>query len=676
MLISTASQSTWVVVPQGCDPSDTSCQDERGQTFNYNSSSTWVKQGTYETFNEKNLGLYGNGLWGDDTLGLGVQGSGGPTLNKQVIAGIVTDNFYIGMFGANPKPTNFTGISADQQDSYVTSLKKKNLIPSTTFGYTAGAPYRLKKVLGSLTLGGYDQSRFTPNGHSFAFAPDNDRDLVVGVQSIEFEAPNGTTSSLLPFGVLAYVDSTIPYIYLPREACKAFEKAFGLKYNATMELYPVSDAQHADLIAQNASITFTLGDNASGGETVNITFPYDSFDLTATFPVVNDSTRYFPLKRAANQSQYALGRTFLQEAYLTVDYERNNFSISQCLFQDGSQQKLIGIPPAPSSNTTSAGSKESSSNHSTVIIGVAVGVSVLAVAIAISVVSFFLIKKRRARRREEKAKADLAKAEEEAVERVRLGFDKAELGTIGHARYEMGGSEIPGQPLPPLAKEKADFFDDRTDKHELLGGDVQFSELPDQKGPIYEMYDSSSTPVELPADMPRELPAAYPSRRSSALTTSFRSARQTSPPQSSATSPFDDPPGHLSSRSAGSRQSSDQPSPISRRMGQTPPTRSSTLNSRPFAPSSPNQSGPSSPTDRSMNASPRSDGIFSPISPILASEEGLSPTERPPSSSSPHSPPLPTPSPGGSGRGKRSPHIAAMRSEDSQRRERRRKHEI
>ena len=665
-----------MVTPDGCETSDTSCQNERGAVFNYNSSSTWQKQGTYELSYEKNLGLNGNGLWGNDTLGLGIQGSGGPTLNNQVIAGIITDNFYIGMFGVNPKPTNYTGIEGYRQDSYVASLKKENLIPSISFGYTAGAPYRLKKVLGSLTLGGYDSSRLVPNQHSFTFAPDNSRDLVIGIQGIAFEAQNGTTSNLLPFGILAYIDSTIPYIYLPLEACKAFEKAFNLKYNATTQLYPVSDSQHADLVAQNASITFTLGDDVKGGDTVNITLPYDSFDLTATFPVVDDGTRYFPLKRAANESQYTLGRTFLQEAYLTVDYERSNFSVSQCLFQDGSQQKLVGIPPAPMSNsTTSTGNKESSSNHSTLVIGIAVGVSVLAVAVVASIVSFFLIKRRRARRKEEKAKADLAKAEEDAAERIRNGFDKAELGIAGHARYEMEGSGTFRRPLPALAKEKAEFFNDLGDKHELLAGDVGFSELPDQKGPVYEMYDSSSAPVELPAEMPRELPAAFPSRRSSAMRPSIRSTHQTPPPRSSTTSPFNDPPGHLSPSSSESRRSFGQPSPIDRQMGCISPNRSSTLNSALSAPSSTSQSGPSSPTDRSMNASPRSDGLFSPISPIIGSEEGLSPTQRTPSPASSRTPPIPTPSPGSSNRGRRSPHIAALKSEDSRRRERRRKNE-
>lgn len=172
----------------------------------------------------------------------------------------------------------------------------------------------LKHVLGSLTLGGYDRSRFTPNAHSFSFAPEDEPELLVGVQRIDYTSSNGTTSSLLTEGIRANVDSTTPYIYLPLEACEAFEKAFNLEWNATMELYPVNNSLHEDLIAQNASITFGLGDDTSGGEIVNITLPYDSFDLTAEFPVVGESTMFFPLKRAINETQYTLGRTFLQEA--------------------------------------------------------------------------------------------------------------------------------------------------------------------------------------------------------------------------------------------------------------------------------------------------------------------------------------------------------------------------
>ena len=315
VLISSASQDTWVVLPSGCGKSDPStCPDDRGGLFNYNKSSTWSTHGLYELYNERNLGMNGNGLWGNDTLGLAVQGSGGPTLQNQVIACIVTDNFYLGMFGVNPKPTNYTGLDGDQQDSYMTSLKKQNIIPSTSFGYTAGAPYRLKKVLASLILGGYDESRFVPNPLSISFAPDNDRDTVVGIQSIKATNQNGTTSTLLPQGILAYVDMTIAYIWLPLEACRAFERAFNLKWDEQSELYLVDDALHTELLAQNASLDFTIGNDVNGGQTVDITLPYASFDLVAQHPLVKNTSNYFPLKRAANETQYTLGRAFLQEA--------------------------------------------------------------------------------------------------------------------------------------------------------------------------------------------------------------------------------------------------------------------------------------------------------------------------------------------------------------------------
>ncbi|CAD6591030.1 MAG: hypothetical protein ASARMPREDX12_004894 [Alectoria sarmentosa] len=64
-------------------------------------------------------------------------------------------------------------------------------------------------------------------------------------------------------------------------------------------------------------------------------------------PLPQDTTRYyFPLRQAVNESQYTLGRAFLQEAYVIVDYERSNFSVSQCRFEDGISTDLVAIPSA------------------------------------------------------------------------------------------------------------------------------------------------------------------------------------------------------------------------------------------------------------------------------------------------------------------------------------------
>ena len=175
-----------------------------------------------------------------------------------------------------------------------------------------------KGVFGSLTFGGYDSSRFVPSNLSFSLAPDITRDLVVGLQSITSTMTNHSTTGLLPSPILTFIDSTQPYIYLPIESCQAFEAAFGLVYNETAKVYWLDDAQHQALLAMNPNITFTIGNSLTGGTTVDIVFPYASFDLLATSPAAETPTRFFPLRRAANDTQYTLGRTFLQEAYVTI----------------------------------------------------------------------------------------------------------------------------------------------------------------------------------------------------------------------------------------------------------------------------------------------------------------------------------------------------------------------
>ncbi|KAL8918124.1 MAG: hypothetical protein Q9172_005551 [Xanthocarpia lactea] len=482
-----------------------------------NVSSTWRPNGFWQLGNQRNLGIYANGLYGNDTIGLGIPGSGGPTLSDQILALIRTEKIYVGMFAVNSKRTNYTGITEQGQASYMTTLKAQNLIPSVSFGYTAGAPYRLKKVLGSLTLGGYDQSRFTPNNMTFTFAPDTDRDIVVGIQSITSIDQDGTTQDLLPTGINAYVDSTIAQIWLPLEACKLFENAFGLTYDSENQLYPVNDTLHEKLLGQNASITFALGNSDSGGQSIDITLPYDSFDLQAKPPFAANTTRYFPLQRAANVTQYTLGRTFLQEAYLTVDWERQNFSISQCSFNpDISQQKLVPIQSVNGS-TTDTGQQGATSNGT--IIGVAVGVAVAVVLIFGGVATFFITRRRRQR---QQGAEGMAKGEDDQAEKIRQGFAKAELDTDpNHAVYEMGDPKVhlhAGRPQDSTsgeAKDPASHIELMGDGSmaEMNGSEQLASELSSYKGfsgPYHEMYDPSAPPVEMPAVSSQELPAVSP----------------------------------------------------------------------------------------------------------------------------------------------------------------------
>jgi hypothetical protein len=150
------------------------------------------------------------------------------------------------------------------------------------------------------------------NSVSFTMAGDITRDLVVYLQSISYSGSSSAT--LLSEPIAIFIDSTDSNIWLPENVCDAFERAFGLTLDSESGLYLVNETHNTELLNSNAQVTFRLSDVASGGDAVTIVLPYDSFALTAEYPLVNNSSYYFPLKRAANSTQYTLGRTFLQEA--------------------------------------------------------------------------------------------------------------------------------------------------------------------------------------------------------------------------------------------------------------------------------------------------------------------------------------------------------------------------
>lgn len=332
-----------MVLTQGCIASDPdTCDYLRGSTFHINESRTWQDQGLFRLplRSERYLGYSGSADYGFDNITLGWPGSGGPTLDHQVVTGLATKDFYVGSLGLSPYPINFTNFSSPFP-SMLTTLKNDNIIPSLSYGYTAGAPYLPIPRYGSLTFGGYDATKSSPENITVVMGPDTNRDLVLGISAI-----TSGQESLLPDSVVAYIDSTVAQIWLPVAACERFESVFGLVWNEDLNLYLMNDTLHDKLMATDPKVTFSLNPGLNNAtKAINISFPYASFDLTGGYPLVGNTTsRYFPLRRAQNSSQYTLGRTFLQEAYLTVDYERSTFSISQALFPDpGVAANLVPI---------------------------------------------------------------------------------------------------------------------------------------------------------------------------------------------------------------------------------------------------------------------------------------------------------------------------------------------
>ena len=202
---------------------------------------------------------------------------------------------------------------------------------------------------------------------TFQFAPDTSRDLVVALLAI---STNGSSNSLLESPMLSFIDSTISQIWLPKTSCQRFQEAFNLTYNEQLNLYVIDDSVHQTLLAQNATISFTLSNDltvSSSSTTITLDLPYSAFDLqlTADYPGITNSTYYFPIRQAANESQYTLGRTFFQHAYVIADYERSTFSVHQAIFPSGgTQQSLHPILPVNNSNGTNATTSISLNNSS------------------------------------------------------------------------------------------------------------------------------------------------------------------------------------------------------------------------------------------------------------------------------------------------------------------------
>jgi len=320
----------------------------------------------------------------------------------------------------------------------------------------------LNKVLGSLTLGGYDDSLFEDNSVTFPFYYDQSRDLTVGLKSIT----GSGGESLLPNGILTLIDTTVSQIWLPLEACTAFESTFGLVYDETTELYLLNDTQHTALQTQNTSLTFTLAPTLAGTASINITFPYAAFDLEVSYPLVNTTQRYFPLHRADNDTQYTLGRVFLQEAYLTVDYGRSNFSVSQRKWELNAAKHTVDILPKNLTDTSSGNGtaipgatakKTTKTSIGAIVGGIIAGVAAIA-ALAFGV--WFFLRHRRRAAAEQKS-AELAQAIErvaQAEQEHKAALAAGNTNSNGHEN-DLG---IFGDPYPAAYKHELDTPGEKT----------------------------------------------------------------------------------------------------------------------------------------------------------------------------------------------------------------------
>ena len=243
-----------------------------------------------------------------------------------------------------------------------------------------------------MVIGGYDQNALQSPSISVPVAANNSRSLVTQMQSLVVaNTLTGTLSAAfgLPSLQLA-IDTGVSQLWLPKVICDKLEESLGLTFDSSTELYLVNDTTRAKLLDLAPEFTFTLAANDTSSETVNIVLPYAAFDLEVSQPFYNTSRRYFPIRRAADEKLYVLGRTFLQEAYLVVDWERGNFSVSQAQHQVA-ERDIVPI------RSVSSGPSKHPGLTAGVVAGVVVAVVVVILIAAAS--SYFFWRRKRARAR-------------------------------------------------------------------------------------------------------------------------------------------------------------------------------------------------------------------------------------------------------------------------------------
>ena len=155
VLPSTTGSETWVPIVDGCGgflSSVVDCGTLRGANnfngvpsrgFETNASSTWHLLGLYQLATEQNLwGKTGNSaLYGLDTVSLGEYPSGSsPDLSDQIIGATAVSNVWLGSMGLGISTASVV-VDSENIPGMLSTLKNRTIIPSLSFGYTAGASY-------------------------------------------------------------------------------------------------------------------------------------------------------------------------------------------------------------------------------------------------------------------------------------------------------------------------------------------------------------------------------------------------------------------------------------------------------------------------------------------------------------------------------------------------------
>jgi hypothetical protein len=220
-------------------------------------------------------------------------------------------------------PTNLT---AGQFSVWIPggSLYNQSVIPSYSYGLHFGSA--ALNYPGSLYLGGYDKGRVIGPYTTYSARSPILMDITIGVEVGDSPLSFHNKTGLLEVDNADQIEVEIapqaPSLYLPPQTCKGLAKVLPIYFDQDTQYYlwNMSDPLYAQLITSPSYLGFIFPPAPGASENVEIKVPFQLLNLTLTSPIVSSPVQYFPCQaptRNANSGlQYALGRAFLQGAFV------------------------------------------------------------------------------------------------------------------------------------------------------------------------------------------------------------------------------------------------------------------------------------------------------------------------------------------------------------------------
>jgi hypothetical protein len=197
----------------------------------------------------------------------------------------------------------------------------------------AGTPFAaLRDINLGFETGG---SPFVSNDLEHLYLGNNGSKIAEMVRET-FGAPNGST--------MVIPNPATPYISLPHGNCENIAKRLPVTWRQDIGFYTWNqhDPRYAKIVNSPAWMQFVLA--GPDGNDIAIKVPFKLLDLTLEPPIVAEPTPYFPCRPwDSPYGFYALGRAFLQGAFLGVNYGTNKIWLAQAPGPDMVESQIVPI---------------------------------------------------------------------------------------------------------------------------------------------------------------------------------------------------------------------------------------------------------------------------------------------------------------------------------------------